>query len=74
MSAIIRRSVSLEEEDMQLISQLADRKGLGSRGFSAALRMIIREWVGFSENDRVRITQAGQAALGESRQSTSSIE
>ena len=74
MTAIIRRSVALEEEDIQQISLLASRKGLGSRGFSAALRMIIREWVGFNENDRVHITRAGQTALVETRQSPNSIE
>ena len=74
MSAIIRRSVALEEEDIKQITQLAGRKGLGSRGFSAALRMIIREWVGFNENDRVRITRAGQAALDQTRQTPDYIE
>lgn len=36
--------ISLEEVDFQTIRKLMEKKGLGRRGFSAALRMIIREW------------------------------
>ena len=36
--------ISLEEVDFQTVRNLMEKKGLGRRGFSAALRMIIREW------------------------------
>jgi len=40
----IRRMVNLEKGDYWIIKRVAQEKGLGSKGFSAALRMIIREW------------------------------
>ena len=36
--------VNLEVNDVRLIRQFADHAGLGEKGFSAALRIIIREW------------------------------
>ena len=36
--------VNLEVNDVRLIRQVANHAGLGDRGFSAALRIIIREW------------------------------
>lgn len=44
MSSIIRKSVAFEQVDIESVNEQAQRKGLGSRGFSAALRMIVREW------------------------------
>ena len=40
----IQRMVNLEPLDYRIVRRLAERKGLGSRGFSAALRLIIRDW------------------------------
>jgi hypothetical protein len=40
----IRRSVNLEPLDYHIVCRLARRKGLGKRGFSAALRLILRDW------------------------------
>ena len=40
----IQRVVNLEPSDYRTVKQLAQEKGLGGKGFSAALRMIIREW------------------------------
>ena len=39
----IRRNVILEEQDEEYVKKLAHEKGLGRKGFSAALRLIIRE-------------------------------
>ena len=36
--------VNLEVNDVRLIRQFANHAGLGEKGFSAALRIIIREW------------------------------
>jgi hypothetical protein len=36
--------VNLEARDYLLIRQVAQEKGLGKKGFSAALRLIVREW------------------------------
>ena len=40
----IPRIVNLTLQDYRTVRLLAKEKGLGSKGFSAALRMIIREW------------------------------
>ena len=40
----IQRVVNLEPADYRTVKQFATEKGLGGKGFSAALRMIIREW------------------------------
>ncbi|OGO25621.1 MAG: hypothetical protein A2W33_04580 [Chloroflexi bacterium RBG_16_52_11] len=40
----IQRMVNLEPRDYRTVRRHANRKGLGRRGFSAAMRMIIREW------------------------------
>ena len=40
----IPRIVNLTLQDYTIVRRLASEKGLGSKGFSAALRMIIREW------------------------------
>jgi hypothetical protein len=45
----MRRIVNLERCDYELVMQVAKQRGLGKRGFSAALRMIIREWQGMRE-------------------------
>ena len=63
MGNIIRRNVALEQEDVREVEHLRRSKGLGIRGFSAALRMIIREWAESCADDRVRITEAGREAL-----------
>jgi hypothetical protein len=36
--------VNLEVNDIRIIQEFAEREGLGKRGFSAALRRIIRDW------------------------------
>ena len=40
----IQRIVNLELRDYQLVRKVAVERGLGGKGFSAALRIIIREW------------------------------
>jgi len=40
----LQRIVNLERRDYDTIKQVAQDKGLGKKGFSAALRLIIREW------------------------------
>jgi hypothetical protein len=41
---VVRQNVAFEPQDYDAVVALAQEKGLGSRGFSAAVRMIIREW------------------------------
>ena len=62
MTKLILRNVSLELEDYEIVSKFARENGLGGKGFSAALRFIIRT---FDRNERVKITEAGLTALGE---------
>jgi hypothetical protein len=45
----IPRIVNLTLQDYRTVRRLANEKGLGSKGFSAALRMIIREWQAFTQ-------------------------
>jgi len=40
----IPRTVNLQPSDIHTIKKYAQDKGLGTRGFSVALRLIIREW------------------------------
>ena len=40
----IPQIVNLEVNDVRLIRQVAEEQKLGEKGFSAALRLIIREW------------------------------
>lgn len=46
----IQRQVNLEPRDYRAIRYMARHKGLGDRGFSAALRLIIREWADHKSN------------------------
>ena len=39
----VRRIVNLERRDYDYIKQVAEEKGLGGKGFSAAVRLICRE-------------------------------
>ena len=43
-SHYIQRMVNLEPMDYRIIRKVALEKGLGKKGHSAAIRMIIREW------------------------------
>ncbi len=40
----VPRMINLERSDYQIVKRMAEERGLGDKGFSAALRMIIREW------------------------------
>ena len=40
----VPRMINLERSDYQIVKRFAETRGLGDKGFSAALRMIIREW------------------------------
>lgn len=41
---VVRQSVAFEPQDYKVVTDLIRERGLGRRGFSAAIRMIIREW------------------------------
>jgi len=41
---MVTRNVVLEKRDEEIARELAKRNGYGPRGFSIALRQIIREW------------------------------
>ena len=47
MEDFVTRNVVLEKNDIEIVSRMQTAKGLGRRGFSAALRMVIREWAEF---------------------------
>ena len=44
----LQRIVNLERRDYDAIKKVTCEKGLGGKGFSAALRLIIHEWETFS--------------------------
>ena len=43
----IPRMINLERTDYQVVKRMSEERGFGDKGFSAALRMIIREWQEF---------------------------
>ena len=44
MTLYIRRIINLEQSDYWIVQRVIQEKGLGAKGFSAAIRLIIREW------------------------------
>ncbi len=52
------RMVNLEGRDYRIVRMVARERGLGAKGFSAALRMIIREWEAaqYSAGQKVNIS------------------
>ena len=60
--SVVRKSISFEERDVETVNRVAKLVG----GFSAALRLIIRQWAAYEQElgeQRVTITAAGKAAL-----------
>ena len=51
----VQRMVNLERSDYDLVKQYAKDCGLGNRGFSAAVRLIIREWSDLKPPSNTRI-------------------
>ena len=43
--------INLERSDYQIVKRMAEERGLGDKGFSAALRMIIRKWHNYRLQD-----------------------
>ena len=54
----VPRMINLEPQDYQVVRRVADERGLGDKGFSAAMRMIIREWQEFQLQDPGHMTPA----------------
>jgi hypothetical protein len=52
MGKRIHRLVTLDEQDWWTVQRAAREKGLGCRGYSSALRLIIREWDYYQDPDR----------------------
>ena len=48
--------INLEQSDYQVVRRAADKRDLGEKGFSAALRMIIRERQEFQVQDPAHMT------------------
>ena len=53
----VPRMINLERSDYQIVRQMAEERGLGEKGLSAAVRMIIREWQGFQLQELNRTLQ-----------------
>ena len=47
----VPRMINLERSDYQIVKRMAEEHGLGDKGFSAALSMIIREWQNYQFQD-----------------------
>ena len=69
MAEITKQSVSLDTLDRNIVSEVAETKGLN---FSAALRLIIREWQEL-QAERIIITEAGRQALAEAHREAESV-
>ena len=65
-SRYLTRLVNLEPLDYHIVRQFAGEKGLGNTGFSAALRLIIREWSDFHRRPDSNLSQGASAACVES--------
>ena len=52
----VPRMINLEQSDYNIVRRLAEERGLGDKGFSAALRMIIREWSQLQFQDPTNLT------------------
>ena len=52
----VPRMINLEKTDYDTVRRLAEERGLGAKGFSAALRMIIREWSQLQLMDPTNLT------------------
>lgn len=44
MADYVTKNVVLEKQDLKAVNQVIKSRGLGTKGFSAAVRIIIREW------------------------------
>ena len=61
------RMINLEQSDYNIVSRLAEERGLGDKGFSVALRMIIREWallISFPDLSGTVLRQCKETYLG----------
>ena len=58
--------ISLGTHEVNIVTRESKKRGLYN--FSAMVRMIIREWDEFNSGQRVRITEAGRAAIEEAKQ------
>ena len=61
MRDISKTSVALGTKDRQIVGRVVEKLGLN---FSAALRMIVREWAEVN-SDRFSLTEKGAAVLTE---------
>jgi hypothetical protein len=52
----VPRMINLEQSDYNIVRRTALERGLGEKGFSAALRMIIREWAQLQLVDPTNLT------------------
>jgi len=48
------RNVVLNENEYKIVKELQSALGLGDRGFSASLRIIIREWYDFLKGKEIQ--------------------
>lgn len=68
MDEYLTKNVVFEQSDLEIVTGTARRRGLGGKGFSAAVRQITREWFDrLTPEERVRITELGREALAEKR-------
>lgn len=60
---IITKNVVFEPDDFRIVAGTARLRGLGGKGFSSALRQIIREWFDAQGAVRFSITEKGREVL-----------
>ena len=54
----IPRMVNLTQREYQIIKQVAEERTLGTRGFSTALRLIVREWADLTQRPAPQLQPA----------------
>lgn len=58
MTYYVTRNVVLEPEDDRAVESLVEKLGLGKRGYSSAVRIIIREWLEAKVDEQRRTQDA----------------
>jgi len=70
MAELVTRNVALEPTDDNIVAGVVKRYGLGERGYSAAMRIIIRQWAEINSVDADVLERVAAAVrkVGESAQ------
>jgi len=61
---MVRRNVTLDENTIATLKRVAQDRRLGSKGFSAALRIVVQEWEQLNQMPkRVQTAPSGESKV-----------